>query len=424
MYSSQPEIWRPFTQMKNAFPALSVKSAKDANLYLDDGRKIIDAISSWWVITHGHCHDRIAKAICDQSHQLDQTLFANFSHKPAIELTNILSKFLPKNLSKYFFTDNGSTAVEAALKMVLQHWINRGEEQKKLFVTFEKSYHGDTVGAMSVGGNTAFTKPYKEMLFSVLKVKQGLISTDKLESYVQPFLECLKKNKEHIAGIIIEPLLQGAGGMILWPIEALEIIGKEAKKNDIPIIFDEVMTGFGRTGKMFSFEHLSFTPNIICLSKGLTGGALPLALTIADDDIYNSFLSKQKEKMFFHGHSFTGNPISCSAAVASLKIFLDQDSPALWNNIEKIHKTRSKKLSSELINDQRGIGTVFALQLNSHEKGYTSNKLNQLTQFSLNNGVFLRPLGNVLYILPPYSITNKELNHVWDVIEEFVRQSE
>ena len=421
MQVCEPLIWRPFTQMKNASIPLRVESASNANLYLDDGKKIIDAISSWWVITHGHCEKTITEAIGAQASKLDQVLFANYSHKQAEELISELSNFLPQSLSKFFFTDNGSTAVEAALKMALQYWRNQGDTKKNLFVSFEHSYHGDTVGAMSVGGDSIFTKPYEDMLFKVLKLKQGQYSSDKLETYINPFLECLKKHKEHIAGIIIEPLIQGAGGMIVWPKEALEIIGSEAKKNDVPLIFDEVMTGFGRTGKMFAFEHLSFEPDIICLSKGLTGGALPLALTVSSDEIYNSFLSDSKEKMFFHGHSFTGNPISCSAAVASLKIFSDRDSKALWTNIERIHRHRSSKISSDSIKDRRGIGTMFALELESDEKGYTSNKLNELTRFSIDNGVFLRPLGNVIYLLPPYSITKVELNHVWDIIEDFLK---
>lgn len=420
MHTYEPLIWRPFTQMEIAPSTLQVESAKSANLYLKDGRTVIDAISSWWVITHGHCEEVISNAIADQASKLDQVLFANYSHDQAEELVRSLSHFLPSSLSKFFFTDNGSTAVEAALKMTLQCWKNRGNTERNLFISFDHSYHGDTVGAMSVGGDSIFTKPYEEMLFKVLKLKQGQFSIDRLEVYVDPFLECIKRYKSRIAGIIIEPLIQGAGGMIVWPKEALEIIGREARKNGIPLIFDEIMTGFGRTGKMFSFEHLSFEPDIICLSKGLTGGALPLALTVANNEIYDSFLSESKEKMFFHGHSFTGNPISCAAAVANLKVFSSRDSEKLWKNIENIHRRRSAKMTSGLIKDKRGIGTMFALELKSDERGYSSNKLNNLTAFSLNHGAFLRPLGNVVYILPPYSITERELNHVWDVIEAFL----
>lgn len=418
---SLDKIWRPFTQMLGATPPLNVRSAKEAILHLKNGETIIDAISSWWVITHGHCQPQIMDAIAKQSCRLDQVLFANFSHRPAEDLVHCLSKFLPSHLSKFFFTDNGSTSVEAALKMVIQYWQNLGVNNKNKFIAFDKSYHGDTVGAMSVGGENHFTKPYSKMLFSVIRVHQGSHSFDPLERFVNPFLEALDNHKENIAGIIIEPLIQGAGGMVMWPIEALEIIGREAKKYKVPLIFDEVMTGFGRTGKLFAFDHLSYSPDILCLSKGLTGGSLPLALTVANKTIYDSFLSENKSQMFFHGHSFTGNPISCAAATANLKILKDVNMEPIWESINKIHLERvSNFRHKEFIVDARVFGTVAAIEVRDElQQGYTSNISDSLTEFALKRGVFLRPLGPVIYLMPPYSITKEQLHRVWDVIDNF-----
>jgi len=424
MLDPKTKIWRPFTQMKTAAPTFDVSCAKDAILTLKDGRKIIDAISSWWVITHGHCQQEISIAISEQCQRLDQTLFANFSHVPAKKLVEQLSAYLPQSLSNFFFTDNGSTAVEAAIKMLIQRWYHLGEDNKNLFLSFEHSYHGDTVGAMSVGGDSVFNRPYKELLFRVLKVKQGRLSTDSIELFTQPFLEALERHYKEIAGIIIEPLVQGAGGMIVWPKEALEIIGKKAKEKNIPLIFDEVMTGFGRTGSLFAFNQLTFYPDIICLSKGLTGGALPLSLTIATDEIYNSFLSEDKAKMFFHGHSFTGNPISCAAACANLDLLKKRNSSYHWKRIENIHRERISGIKNAgQILDKRLCGTICALELSDTNHGYATNLSEQIFSFAMDRGVFLRPLGNIVYLLPPYSITDEELHRVWDVIDDILNKN-
>lgn len=418
----QAHIWRPFTQMKSPPCLFEVSKTKDSLITLKNGQEIIDAISSWWVITHGHCQTEISKAIAHQSNLIDQVLFAHFSHSPANKLVENLKSLLPQSLNHFFFSDNGSTAVESALKMVLQHWKNQGECQRTLFLSFLKSYHGDTVGAMSVSADSLFTDPYKEMLFQVLKVQQGQYSYDSLETFTRPFLEALEKHKNQIAGVIIEPLIQGAGGMVMWPPQALEIIGSSIKKENIPIIFDEVMTGFGRTGKLFAFEHLNFTPDILCLSKGLTGGSLPLSLTITSPHIYNSFLSDDKSKMFFHGHSFTGNPISCAAAVANIELLKKNDLSLKWKAICDLHKERLRFLKSpEKLIDSRICGTVCALEIKDSENlGYKSFLSEKITSEAMSRGVFLRPLGNILYILPPYSITPQQLHKIWDVIDDIL----
>ncbi|MCJ8278195.1 MAG: adenosylmethionine--8-amino-7-oxononanoate transaminase [Bdellovibrionales bacterium] len=402
--------------------AIEVESAAKAILRLKDGREIIDAISSWWVITHGHCEPRIVEAIAKQASQLDQILFANFTNNPAEKLVEKLSCQLPEDLNKFFFSDNGSTSVEVALKMLIQYWQHLGEKQRKVFISFNNSYHGDTVGAMSVSGDDCFSDAYKDMLFRVHKVAQGQYSFDSVEDYTHDFLDTFEKHKNSIAGIIIEPLVQGAGGMIQWPIEVLEIIGQTAHSAGVPIIFDEVMTGFGRTGSLFAFQQLSYSPDVICLSKGLTAGNLPLSLTVAKDHIYKEFLSQDKGKMFFHGHSFTGNPISCASAVANLEIIESTDMKSKWDKINKIHRERLERFVGPKVYDRRLCGTIAAVELKDENKGYISSLTKNFTDFALDRDVFLRPLGNVLYVLPPYSINDYQLQKTCDVIEEYCEQ--
>ena len=414
-------IWRPFTQMQTADKTLPfVSKGRKALLTLKNGKQIIDAISSWWVITHGHCEPAITKAVQNQANLLDQVLFANFTHEPAQNLVKEISSLLPRQLNRVFFSDNGSTAVEVALKIAVQSWKQRGQVQKTHFLTFRSSYHGDTTGAMSVSGPGIFTSPYKPLLFPVITAKQGRFSSDPPETYYKDFEEKLNQYSDKLAAVIIEPFIQGAGGMIVWPKAALEHIGRLAKQSGLYIIFDEVMTGFGRTGSLFALNQLSFHPDILCLSKGLTGGMLPLALTISTKKIYESFLSTKKERAFFHGHSFTGNPISCAAAVANLQL-LRKNRLAIekkWKRIAHINKERGENLRSKpFVKDVRLKGLIAAVE-NRSAKGYTSSLAEVWSKSALKRGVFLRPLGDTIYILPPYSITEQQLHKVWDVIEE------
>ena len=415
-------IWRPFTQMQIAPQHLPVvEKAKKSQLILKDGRKIIDAISSWWVITHGHCEPAIVKAIQKQSKNLDQILFANFTHSPAEELAKEILSLVPKDLQRVFFSDNGSTSVEVALKMSSQSWQHKGQPEKKSFLSFSHSYHGDTVGSMSVSGESLFTKPYKHLLFPIIRAEQGRYSDDPAESFYKDFERKLEKHYKEIAAVLIEPFVQGAGGMIIWPKKALQHICKLAREANIHLIFDEVMTGFGRTGSLFGFEQVNFTPDILCLSKGLTGGSLPLALTLVQEDIYKSFLSSKKEKAFFHGHSFTGNPISCASACANLKLIKKNKTTLKkkWKAIEAIHSERALHLKAKSsIKDVRWKGLIAAVEKTS--SSYESAKAEEGTKKALERGVFLRPLGETFYILPPYSITKDELHKTWDVIEFLV----
>ena len=413
-------IWLPYSQMYNVRKPPEATSAKGSRIYLKNNQSIIDAISSWWVITLGHCHPNIVKAVQKQAAKMDQILFANFSHTPARSLAKEIKTLLPKKLQYLFFSDNGSTAVEAALKMALQSFKQKEKHTKRThFLSFTHSYHGDTAGAMSVSGRSLFTKPYKEMLFPVIRAKQGRYLSDPISTWLADFESKLKTYHKSLAGVIIEPLIQGAGGMIVWPKEVLQEICHLTKKKGLYLIFDEIMTGFGRTGELFAFKKLGVIPDLLCLSKGLTGGFLPLALTIASEEIYNNFLSPEKKNMFFHGHSFTGNPISCAAAGANIQTLKQKDWKADWKRIETFHKKKLKKFKNHRnILDTRACGTIAALEVKLKKQGYDSPFAEEFTAKAIKNGLFLRPLGNIIYILPPYCISNSELEQIWSFIEE------
>ena len=414
-------IWRPFTQMQNISSLPEALSAKGSRIYLKNKKSVIDAISSWWVITLGHCHPSIVNAVKKQAQKLDQVLFANFSHEASEALIKELGTLLPSELSYFFFSDDGSTAVESALKMAVQSWKQK-KIDKKYFIAFTHSYHGDTVGAMSVSGKNLFTAPYQKLLFPIIRAKQGIRSYDPPSAYLADFEKKLKKHHKYAAGVIIEPLVQGAGGMIMWPEFVVQEIAYLTKKYGLYLIFDEVMTGFGRTGAYFAFQKLNVMPDILCLSKGLTGGFLPLALTITNQEIYSNFLSKDKSRMFFHGHSFTANPISCAAATAAIQTMKKNKIQKEWKRIHNFQQKKVQKFKDHpKCQDARALGTIAALELKAQNKiatGYTSKFAEIFTHKLLKKGVFLRPIGNIIYILPPYSISNKELEIVWHAIEE------
>ncbi len=420
--SQDKKIWLPYTQMKKINFLPEAQSAKGSRIYLKNGHSVIDAISSWWVITLGHCEPSIVSAVQKQAEQMDQVLFANFSHAPAKKLLKEMQKILPKELPYLFFSDNGSTAVESALKMAMQSWKQKKSgtsSQRNKFISFKNSYHGDTVGAMSVSGRNLFTHPYKKMLFSVIRANQGVRSSDPISAYVSDFEEKVKKYHYTLAGVIIEPFIQGAGGMIMWPKKALEEICAISKKKGLYLIFDEVMTGFGRTGELFAFQKLGIVPDLLCLSKGLTGGILPLALTVANKEIYDSFLSDEKKQMFFHGHSFTGNPISCSATLANVKTINQVKWKKEWRRIETFHQKKVNTIKDHKnLLDARVCGTVSALEFRLPHRGYSSHFAEELTGRAMQEGIFLRPLGNIVYILPPYCVSNEELEWIWTFIEK------
>lgn len=415
--ATERTIWRPYTQERIAPLPIAIDRAEGSYLYTKEGRKIFDGISSWWVITHGHCHPRIVEAIRRQAGRIDQVIFANFSHDPAEELGERLIRCAPAKLRRVFFTDNGSTAVESALKMALQACAQRGFPLKKKFVAFSKAYHGDTVGAMSVSADSVFTQPYNSTLFQVLRAGQPDSHSASVQDYIADFERILEREYEIIAGVIVEPILQAAGGMIVWPKEAIRKIGALCERFGVFLIFDEVMTGFGRTGSLFAMDQLGVVPDLLCLSKGITGGALPLAVTLASEEIYEAFLSGEKLKMFFHGHSFTGNPIACAAAVANLDIFSEEDVSEKVENLRAVNERALRSLAVRFpISNPRSCGVVAAFEVQTPIHGYKSEVSERFTRAALEFGLFIRPLGNTIYLLPPYGSTEGDLEFAWETI--------
>ncbi len=410
----QAAIWHPFTQHHIEPQSIAIQSAKGCVLIDENGNEILDAISSWWVSIHGHGNEYMAKKIYEQALQLEQVIFAGFTHQPAISLAERILQKLPSHFEKVFFSDNGSTAVEVAIKMALQYFHNQGKTQKRKIIAFEDAYHGDTFGAMSLGAPSVFNAPFQEMLFEVEFLPSPLEETRCLQA-----LEEKMKNAESYATFIFEPLVQGAGGMKMYSATFLDQLIQIAQKHQVFCIADEIMTGFGRLGKWFAIDYLKHKPDIICLSKGLTGGMMAMGLTICSNDIFDHFLSSDRMKTLFHSHSFTGNPITCAAANASLDL-LEQST--YWDNIQKIHDSHKNwanihKHSDKFLNI-RICGTILAFELNTDEKaGYLNSKRDYIYQASLSKGVLLRPLGNTIYILPPYIISAKELTKIYEVIE-------
>jgi adenosylmethionine-8-amino-7-oxononanoate aminotransferase len=409
-------IWHPYTQHGIAAPALEISAAKGAYLITPDGRRILDLISSWWVTLHGHAEESIARAIADQCGKLEQVIFTSFTHESAALLAEELCEVLPDGLERVFFSDDGSTAVEAALKMAFQFWHNRGERRTHI-VAIENSYHGDTFGAMSASARGVFTAPFRSNLFdaSYLPGPPDGDTAGALESL-------LATDARRIAAIIVEPMLQGAGGMLVWNPTTLSSVAAIAKSHGIPLIADEVLTGFGRTGPLFACEHAGVSPDIICLSKGITGGFLPLGATVATEEIFQAFSGSDRERMLFHGHSYTANPIACAAARASLAL-LDEKSAERRAGIERAHRTGLDRIRSHpRVRNCRVIGTVAAFDIGDG-RDYLRPVGLELAAFALKRDVLLRPLGNVAYLLPPYCTTAEELTLAYDVIAEFLESN-
>ncbi len=406
-------VWHPYTQHFDASLPIAIARAKGAWLYDRDERPILDAISSWWVTTHGHCHDDIVQAISDQVRTLDQVMFAGFTHEPAAALAAGLVARLPRGLSRIFFSDNGSTAVEVAIKLSVQSFANRGAP-RRLIAALEHAYHGDTFGAMAAGARGVFTHMYEPLLFEVARLP------DPSEGDTIHALDALLRTRgSELAAVIVEPLLLGAGGMRVWDERVLQQIRDRTRAAGVHLIADEVLTGFGRTGPMFACDRADVAPDLLCMAKGLTGGTLPLAATAATETIFDAFLSSDRAKTFFHGHSFTANPIACAAALASLELF-DDDSDDDRVRLEVAHARHLEALrGTRGVRGTRQIGTVAAVELDS-PAGYLSEIGRELAQFAVQEGVLIRPLGNVAYCLPPYCTTNDELSQVYTVIARFL----
>ena len=407
-------LWHPYTQHGVAGAPLPIARAKGALLYDNTGRPVFDAISSWWVTLHGHAQPEIVDAIARQAGALDQVIFAGFTHAPAAELAAQLARRAPTGLSRVFFSDDGSTSVEVAVKIALQHWVNRGAP-RRLIVALEHAYHGDTFGAMSVSARGLFTDPFTSHLFEVARLP------DPVRYDVVAALERLIGEREReIAAVIVEPMLLGAGGMRMWSAGALRGIRALTTAHDIPLIADEVLTGFGRTGPFFACEHAGISPDLMCLSKGITGGFLPLGATLTTDALFDGFRSDDRSKTLFHGHSYTANPIACAAGLASLALF-DDSASERRRAIGRSHREAAARLETLVgVSNVRVLGTVLAMELTSPDAGYLSALGPMLFKFAIERGVLLRPLGDTVYVLPPYCSTADQLALAYDTIAEFV----
>lgn len=404
-------IWHPYTQMKDHLPHIPVVRGKGVYLFAEDGKKYIDAVSSWWVNIHGHAHPHIAEKVAEQLRTLEHVIFAGFTHAPAVQLAERLLPLLPGDQAKVFYSDNGSTAVEVALKMCLQYWANTSKARTKI-IAFKKAYHGDTFGAMSVSGRSIFTDPFNALLFDVEFIDlPNAGNIEQLKSRINYL-------SNEVACFIFEPMVLGASGMLMYEAAYLDQLIECCQKHGILTIADEVMTGFGRTGKYFSCEALQNRPDIFCLSKGLTGGTMPLGVTTCNNKIFNAFLSDDKLKTLYHGHSFTANPVACAAALASLDILLEPDTLLNIKRITDSHHAFAAKIKGHpKLKNIRQTGTILAMEWETGtDTSYLSGLRNQLYLYFLERGIVMRPLGNILYILPPYVISKEDLEYIYQTI--------
>ena len=419
--SWHPHLWHPTTQVAVAPEPLRVVSARGCLLELDDGRQLIDAISSWWVTLHGHSEPSIAAAIGRQALQLEQVIFANFSHPPAETLATRLSALT--GLERLFFSDNGSTAVEVALKIAWQWWRNQGSERRQL-IAFEGAYHGDTFGAMALGDRSLFTAPYDELLCDVARIPWPHThwGDGDVEQREAAALEQLEQAlRTPTAALIVEPLIQGASGMRLVRPSFLRAVAERVQASGALLIADEVMTGFGRTGALFACQRAGIQPDLMALSKGLTGGFLPMGVTMASERLYQGFISDTPAHTFFHGHSFTANPLGCAAALASLDLL--QHNPERYQQFEARHRPALEQLSNHpRVKQVRCLGTMAAFELEAGATSYLNPVGRQIQRLCLEQGVFLRPLGNVVYLLPPLSISDSQLERCYAALNTALQQ--
>jgi adenosylmethionine-8-amino-7-oxononanoate aminotransferase len=404
-------IWHPFTQQKNMQAPIPITKGKGSLLFDEQGNEYIDAISSWWVNLHGHSHPYIAEKLYQQALQLEQVIFAGFTHEPAVQLAERLLPILPGNFSKIFYSDNGSTSTEVALKMAIQYWWNQSVKKNKI-LAFKDSYHGDTFGAMSVSDRSVFTLAFHDLLFEVI-----FIDTPSSEN-IEITKATIHQHAHEIAAFIYEPLVQGAGGIKMYEAELMNELLHTFKAHNIICIADEVMTGFGRTGKLFASEYLSIQPDIICLSKGLTGGTMALGVTACTNKIYQAYVNDDKLKTFFHGHSFTANPLGCTAALASLDLLLKESCIQQIEWISEQNKQLAEKIKKEKsdIKNVRTLGTILAFEIAEGKDEYLNNVSSIITQKALQQGIYIRPLGNTVYIMPPYCIKENELQKIYNVL--------
>ncbi|CAM1349138.1 adenosylmethionine--8-amino-7-oxononanoate transaminase [Tenacibaculum ascidiaceicola] len=406
-------LWHPLKQHQTHPDSLGIVKAKGCILTDEHGNEYIDAISSWYTCMFGHCNDFITSRVYQQMQTLDQIMFSDFTHEPAVKLSEELIKILPENQNRIFFNDNGSTAVEAGIKMALQYYFNKGEK-RNTFIAFEDGFHGDTFGAMSVSGLSVYNGPFEDFLMDIQRIP--VPNGENNEAIAQKLQQIISEH--NVAGFIYEPLVQGAAGMKIHKAKNLNNILEVCKSNNILTIADEVMTGFGKTGNNFASDEIATKPDIICLSKALTAGLVPMSITSCTEEIYTAFLDNDISKGFFHCHTYSANPIACSAALASIELLKAQEIQDNIQFIEKSNKTFAKKIESyPKVNSTRVKGVILAIDLNTNSGRYGTLR-DQLLKSFMNEGVFLRPLGNTVYIQPPYVITKEQLNKIYTTIEK------
>jgi adenosylmethionine-8-amino-7-oxononanoate aminotransferase len=406
-------IWHPFTQHALQPDMVRIERGEGAYLYTEDNRRIIDAISSWWVVTHGHCHPPIVRAIQQQAEQLNQIIFAGHTHEPAEQVASAMLKLAPRGLDYVFFSDSGSTSVEVALKMALGYWHNIGEPRSRI-VVMQHSYHGDTIGAMSVGARGVFNAAYGPLLFDVATIP---FPSEGQEQATLDALEAACRDKP--AAFIVEPLILGAGGMLMYPAWVLKEMKRVCEASGVWFIADEVMTGWGRTGTLFACEQADVVPDIACYSKGLTGGALPLAVTLCRAEIFDAHFSHDRSRTFFHSSSYTANPIACAAAKANLDLWRDPDVMPRVAAVAAMQETALAPFrADDRFRNVRRTGTITAFELEARDSGYLAGIGPKLLAFFGNRDLLLRPLGNTIYVMPPYCITQADLDEIYTAIAE------
>jgi adenosylmethionine-8-amino-7-oxononanoate aminotransferase len=408
-------LWHPYTQHKTAALPIAIKKGKGALLWDENNKEYIDAIASWWVNPYGHSNTFIADAIYKQLTTLEHVLFGGFTHEPAILVAEKLMEILPKNQQKIFFSDNGSTAVEVAIKVALQYFFNKGEKRTTI-IAFENAFHGDTFGAMAASGISFFIEAFQGMFIDVVRIPvpvkgQEQESYDALQSVIE---------NNNCAGFIFEPLVQGAAGMVMYEPESLDKLMRICQDNNVLTIADEVMTGFGKTGKTFATDYLVEKPDMMCLSKALTGGTIPMAITTFTQDLFDAFYDDDINKALFHGHTFTANPTGCAAALASLDLLQTSEMQANIVRVNKSHLDFKEHIKNHpKVTATRVLGVIFALEIKTESSAsYYGTLRNKLYDFFIENGVILRPVGNIVYILPPYIITDEQLQKVYQVVQK------
>ncbi len=410
-------IWHPYTQHKTSQSAIAVKKGKGALLWDENGKEYIDAIASWWVNPFGHSNKYIADAIYEQLTTLEHVLFGGFTHKPAVELSERLLAILPKNQQKVFFSDNGSTSVEVAIKVALQYFYNQGEKRTTI-IAFENAFHGDTFAAMAASGISLYTQAFEGMFIDVERIPVPV------KGFEKKSVEALKAviERKGCAAFIFEPLVQGAAGMVIYEPKALEELIHICKKNGVLTIADEVMTGFGKTGKNFAMDYVVENPDMMCLSKALTGGTIPMAITTFTQEIFEAFYDEDINKALFHGHTFTANPTGCAAALASLNLLQTEEMQSNLQRVNKNHLNFQKHIKTHpKVKTTRVLGVIFALEIKSeNDESYYGTMRTRLYNFFIERGIILRPVGNIVYILPPYIISDKQLNQIYTVVEEAI----